>query len=79
MCKLANSYLGLVREYTREIITFGGFALFLFGYNQLLEVTQQQADNAARTTRLLDDIDARIKELERWHALERKEQQQTTP
>ena len=30
MCKPLKEYLGVIRDYTREIVTFGGFVIAVF-------------------------------------------------
>ncbi len=47
MCKPLKEYLGVIRDYTREIVTFGGFVIAVFIYLDFREVVKEQATNAA--------------------------------
>ena len=49
MCKPLKEYLGVIRDYTREIVTFGGFVIAVFIYLDFREVVKEQATNAAHT------------------------------
>lgn len=51
MCKPLKEYLGVIRDYTREIVTFGGFVIAVFIYLDFREVVKEQATNAAHTAR----------------------------
>ncbi len=64
MCKPIRDYLSLLRDYTREIITFGGFCLMCFVYNDFRQLAQDQARTAAHTVDVLRAMDARLSVLE---------------
>lgn len=64
MCKNIKDYLGVVREYTREAITFGGFALALLVYSDFKSMVTDLAASNARTAEILRDIDVRLSNLE---------------
>ena len=56
--------MSLVREYTREIITFVGIGLMCFVYNDFRLLVSQQADTAAHTVDVLRSMDARLQHIE---------------
>lgn len=64
MCKPFRDYMSLVREYTREIITFVGIGLMCFVYNDFRLLVSQQADTAAHTVDVLRSMDARLQHIE---------------
>lgn len=64
MCKPFRDYLGLARDYTREIITFGGFALMCFVYSDFRQLAHDQSSTAAQTVEILRVMDARLAQLE---------------
>ncbi len=64
MCKPFHDYLGLMREYTREIITFGGFTLMCFVYSDFRHIAQSQTTTAAQTVEILRSMDLRLSGLE---------------
>ncbi len=64
MCKPFKDYLTLAREYTREIITFGGFALVCFVYNDFRQLARNQATTAAQTVEILRAMDTRLSVIE---------------
>ncbi len=64
MCKPIRDYLSLLRDYTREIITFGGFCLMCFVYNDFRQLAQDQARTAAHTVDVLRAMDARLSVIE---------------
>lgn len=64
MCKPFREYLGLARDYTREIITFGGFALMCFVYSDFRQLARDQSATAAQTVEILRAMDARLSQLE---------------
>ncbi len=72
MCKSVKDYLGVVREYTREVITFGGFGLALLVYSDFKDMVQDLADCNARTAEILRDIDVRLSNLEQMQRKEAK-------
>lgn len=64
MCKPFRDYLGIVREYTREIVTFGGFCLMCFVYNDFRQLARDQVSTAAQTVEVLRAMDGRLARLE---------------
>lgn len=71
MCKPFKDYLTLIREYTREIITFGGFALVCFVYSDFRQLARDQATTAAQTVELLRAMDIRLSIIEHHSPQER--------
>lgn len=64
MCKPFRDYLNLVREYTREIVTFGGLGLMCFVYSDFRQLAHDQSSTAAQTVEVLRAMDARLSQLE---------------
>lgn len=64
MCKPFRDYMNLVREYTREIITFVGIGLMCFVYNDFRLLVSQQAETAAHTVDVLRSMDDRLQHIE---------------
>ena len=64
MCKPFRDYLTLTREYTREIITFGGFVLMCYVYSDFRQLARDQAATAAQTVEILRSMDTRLTILE---------------
>ncbi len=64
MCKPIRDYLSVLRDYTREIITFGGFCLMCFVYNDFRQLAQDQARTSAHTVDVLRSMDARLATIE---------------
>lgn len=64
MCKPFRDYLSLARDYTREIITFGGFALMCFVYSDFRKLAQDQSTTAAQTAEILRVMDTRLSRIE---------------
>lgn len=64
MCKPFREYLSVVRDYTREIVTFGGFCLMCFVYNDFRQLARDQAATAAQTVETLRAMDSRLAHLE---------------
>lgn len=64
MCKPFHDYLGLLREYTREVITFGGLCLMCFVYNDFRTMAQAQSATAAQTVEVLRAMDLRLSIIE---------------
>lgn len=60
MCKPFRDYLSVMREYTREIITFGGLCLMCFVYGDFRQLAQDQAATAAGTLEVLRALDTRL-------------------
>ncbi len=70
MCKPIKDYLSLLRDYTREIITFGGIALFMWTWTDVRDFIANGNANNARMAEILRTIETRIQRLEDWHAQE---------
>lgn len=70
MCKPFRDYLNLMRDYTREIITFGGVCLMCCVYSDFRQLAQSQASTAAHTVEVLRSLDARLSTIEQ-HTLAR--------
>lgn len=64
MCKPFKEYLSLLREYTREIITFGGMCLVCFVYTDFKQIVQDQASTSAHTVDVLRSMDMRLSHIE---------------
>ncbi len=64
MCKPIRDYLSLMRDYTREIITFGGFCLMCFVYCDFRQLAQDQATTSASTVEVLRDMNLRLSVIE---------------
>ena len=54
----------MLREYTREIITFGGICLMCFVYTDFRQIVQDQAATAAHTVEVLRAMDMRLSHIE---------------
>ncbi len=65
MCKPFNEYLSLLREYTREVMTFSGLALMCFVYSDFRTMAQEQTETAAQTVEVLRAIDLRLGNIEK--------------
>ncbi len=65
MCKPFNEYLSLLREYTREVMTFSGLALMCFVYSDFRTMAQGQTETAAQTVEVLRAIDIRLGNIEK--------------
>lgn len=66
--------LALVREYTREVFTFGGVILAVFVYLDFRSTVQQMNETNANTVKVLNAIELRIHNLEDYHARETRKQ-----
>ncbi len=64
MCKPFRDYLNLLRDYTREIVTFGGFCLMCFVYSDFRQLACAQSTTAAHTVDVLRSMDARLARIE---------------
>ncbi len=64
MCKPFRDYMNLVREYTREIITFVGIGLMCFVYTDFRQLAEAQSATSAHTVEVLRSMDARLQQLE---------------
>jgi hypothetical protein len=64
MCKPFREYLSLLRDYTREIVTFGGFCLMCFVYSDFRRLACEQSTTAAHTVDVLRSMDARLAHIE---------------
>ncbi len=69
MCKPIRDYLSVLRDYTREIITFGGFCLMCFVYGDFRQLAQDQARTSAQTVDVLRSMDARLAVIEHNNAV----------
>lgn len=58
MCKPFKEYLGLLREYSREVITFGGIAAAVWIYTDFKAFLGEQS-------RILAELSVRIEHIER--------------
>lgn len=67
MCDKAKNYLGIIREYSKEIIMLLGFGLLIYVYNDFSQFTQEAMQQQARTAEILSNIEVRIGHLEREH------------
>ncbi len=67
MCKPIRDYLSLLRDYTREIITFGGFCLMCFVYNDFRQLAQDQSRTSAQTVEVLRAMDGRLSIIEQHY------------
>lgn len=70
MCKPFRDYLTLTREYTREIITFGGFVLMCYVYSDFRQLARDQATTSAQTVEILRAMDIRLSAIEHQNAAE---------
>ncbi|MBR5894700.1 MAG: hypothetical protein IKZ13_04070 [Akkermansia sp.] len=64
MCKPFRDYLNLLRDYTREIVTFGGFCLMCFVYCDFRQLACEQSTTAAHTVDVLRSMDTRLNHIE---------------
>lgn len=64
MCKPFREYLSLLREYTREVVTFGGFCLMCFVYSDFRQLAREQSTTAAHTVDVLRSMDLRLSRIE---------------
>lgn len=64
MCKPFREYLGIAREYTRELFTFGGIVLLCFVYGDFRELVREQSKTSAQTAEILRSMDTRLSHLE---------------
>lgn len=70
MCKPVKEYLSLLREYGREIVTFGGVAAAVFIYLDLRELMHEQVQAYREVAVQLSELNVRINDLEQWHKTE---------
>ena len=54
-----------MRDYTREIVTFGGFCLMCFVYGDFRQLAHDQSTTAAQTVEVLRGMDSRLSNIER--------------
>lgn len=64
MCNPINEYLGLMRDYTREIVTFGGFCLMCYVYSDFKTLAKEQYSTSAQTVEVLRSVDSRLANIE---------------
>ncbi len=53
-----------MRDYTREIFTFGGFCLMCFVYGDFKALAREQSATAAQTVEVLRSLDTRLMNIE---------------
>ena len=63
-CKPVRDYLNPLRDYPREIVTFGGFCLMCFVYSDFRQLACAQSTTAAHTVDVLRSMDARLARIE---------------
>lgn len=68
MCEKAKGYLGIIREYSKEIVMLLGFALAAYVYSDFRALTYEVVQQQAQTAEILRSLDDRISNLERDHA-----------
>lgn len=72
MCEKTRATLNLIREYTREIFTFGGVILAVFVYMDFRETVKDMGEINRETAEVLRSVDMRLNQLEFYHATESK-------
>ncbi len=70
MCQPVKNYLALIREYTREVVMFGGAIAAVFLYMDVRQLVADGNANNVRTAEILRTIEARIQHLEECHERE---------
>ncbi len=70
MCKPIKDWLGVLREYTKEVITFGGFILCIFVYRDFNEMNQKMLIHIGHTNEILRTLNEDMNVLKAWHAHE---------
>lgn len=68
MCDQAKSYLGVIREYSKEIVMLLGFGLAACIYSDFRALTYEVVQQQTQTAEILRSLDTRISNLERDHA-----------
>lgn len=71
MCKSFREYMMVVREYTREIVTFGGLAMTCYLYTDLHDLMQAQTDTSRQIATELRELNVRVMELENLNKVRR--------
>lgn len=61
----------VVREYTREIVTFGGLAMTCYLYTDLHDLMQAQTDTSRQIATELRELNVRVMELENLNKVRR--------
>lgn len=61
----------VVREYTREIVTFGGLAMTCYLYTDLHDLMQAQTDTSRQIATELRELNVRVMELENLNKVKR--------
>ena len=64
MCRPLKEYMILIREYTREIVTFGGLAMTCYLYTDLHDLMQAQTETSRQIATELRELNVRVLELE---------------
>ncbi len=70
MCQPVKNYLGLVREYKSEIVTFAGLVLMVYVYQDYKELTHEMAKQYAENTAAMRGIVDHLDELKTYHQIE---------
>ncbi len=70
MCKPIKDWLGVLREYTKEVFTFGGFVACVFVYLDFRDMNQQMLLHMGHTNEILRTLNADLNVLKAWHAHE---------
>ena len=61
----------VVREYTREVVTFGGLAMTCYLYTDLHDLMQAQTDTSRQIATELRELNVRVMELENLNKVRR--------
>ena len=71
MCKSFREYMMVIREYTREIVTFGGLAMTCYLYTDLHDLMQAQTETSRQIATELRELNIRVMELEHQNKTKR--------
>ena len=61
----------VIREYTREIVTFGGLAMTCYLYTDLHDLMQAQTETSRQIATELRELNIRVMELEHQNKTKR--------
>lgn len=64
MCRTFREYMMIIREYTREIVTFGGLAMTCYMYTDFHDLMQSQTETNKQIATELRELNVRVMELE---------------
>lgn len=64
MCQKVRGYLGVVREYSREVTMLAGFVVAAVVYFDNREFQKQSLEHIERMTKAVERLDIRIEKLE---------------